>query len=282
MSCYEFYCRYPGTGDEPIELSIKGALGLAASADIFGVLVSKDKVPVHIALNEHLPDGIHLHIGLTAANARNSTEADPKAYFDHPVEDWLDSSYNDGLAKESALAMSENIQSNGGDEIDARNERPDFTDEVSALRDPIPEHEPLLRRLNDDPSTLPGGFQKQLLKFDRLSAHLANERTWLAWVRTTLSLLSIAFTVRGEMSSAKNSGWMTTLFVVGCATIICVEITYFTGWVRYHKVKAVLQTESLALQPKLGRFKLKLQTYSTFAVLVAIALAYWLGGYHSF
>ena len=117
------------------------------------------------------------------------------------------------------------------------------------------------------------------MKFDRLSAHLANERTWLAWVRTTLSLLSIAFTVQSEMSAAHQSGWRTALFVVGCATVLCVEITYFTGWVRYEKVKTVLQTETSALQPKLGRFKLKLQTYSTFAVLVAIALAYWLGGY---
>ena len=33
-------------------------------------------------------------------------------------------------------------------------------------------------------------FRGQLLKFERINAHLANERTWLAWIRTALSLLS--------------------------------------------------------------------------------------------
>lgn len=35
-------------------------------------------------------------------------------------------------------------------------------------------------------------FRGQLLKFERINAHLANERTWLAWVRTALSLVSCA------------------------------------------------------------------------------------------
>jgi uncharacterized membrane protein YidH (DUF202 family) len=277
-------------------MSIKGALGLSATAEIFAALTSEGEAPVHVALNQHLPDGISLTVGLTAPGAVIQKNADQMRdeYFEHPVEDWLDPSVA-GLSKAAALGLTEGAQSagqsanlDGGagpDEIDEMNESSgiqDVREMITDLSAPIREEEPLLRRLDADPATMPGGFQKQLLKFDRLSAHLANERTWLAWVRTTLSLLSIAFTLHTEMSSANHSGWRVALFVVGCATVLSVEVTYFTGWVRYQKVKKVLQTETSALQPKLGRFKLKLQTYSTFAVLVAIALAYWMGGYYSF
>lgn len=36
-------------------------------------------------------------------------------------------------------------------------------------------------------------FRGELLKFERVNAHLANERTWLAWIRTALSALTCAF-----------------------------------------------------------------------------------------
>jgi uncharacterized membrane protein YidH (DUF202 family) len=34
-----------------------------------------------------------------------------------------------------------------------------------------------------------------VLRLERVQAHLANERTWLAWVRTSLSALTIAFSL---------------------------------------------------------------------------------------
>ena len=36
-------------------------------------------------------------------------------------------------------------------------------------------------------------FQGQYLKFERVLSHLANERTWLAWLRAALTLLSSGF-----------------------------------------------------------------------------------------
>jgi uncharacterized membrane protein YidH (DUF202 family) len=35
----------------------------------------------------------------------------------------------------------------------------------------------------------------KVLRLERVQAHLANERTWLAWARTSLSALSVAFSL---------------------------------------------------------------------------------------
>ena len=53
--------------------------------------------------------------------------------------------------------------------------------------------------LPDDPA-----FQGQYIKFERVLSHLASERTWLAWLRAAMTLLSVSFTLwelYGELSS---------------------------------------------------------------------------------
>lgn len=79
----------------------------------------------------------------------------------------------------------------------------------------------------------------------------ANERTWLAWIRTTLSLLSCAFTLQAsrfrpdsklesrlswrvvlwqvESADASSTVWSRWLFITGALSIVCMEMTYFTG-----------------------------------------------------
>lgn len=80
-------------------------------------------------------------------------------------------------------------------------------------------------------------FRGELLKFERINAHLANERTWLAWVRTALSCLSCAF----AFLSISSSGLFSTLtYLLGALFCLAVLIIYVTGWLRYNRVKTIL------------------------------------------
>jgi hypothetical protein len=87
------------------------------------------------------------------------------------------------------------------------------------------------------PTTSANSFRGELLKFERINAHLANERTWLAWVRTALSTLSCAF----AFLSLTTSGVFKVLtYILGCLFCICVVFVYVTGWMRYTQVKLIL------------------------------------------
>ena len=85
-----------------------------------------------------------------------------------------------------------------------------------------------------------------MLKFDRINAHLANERTWLAWIRTTFSLLSCGLTLQNYANDSSSGTWHWWLFAVGCATIVSMDFTYMTGWIRYGKVKEILQQNKVS------------------------------------
>lgn len=88
---------------------------------------------------------------------------------------------------------------------------------------------------NTTTSTL--SFRGELLKFERINSHLANERTWLAWVRTALSTLSCAF----AFLTLSNSGYL-EVFVYVLGTLFCVSVlvVFTTGWLRYTRVKEIL------------------------------------------
>jgi uncharacterized membrane protein YidH (DUF202 family) len=80
-------------------------------------------------------------------------------------------------------------------------------------------------------------FRGELLKFERINAHLANERTWLAWVRTALSTLSCAFAF---LSLSTSGAFKTLTYALGCLFCMAVIFVYWTGWSRYSRVKVIL------------------------------------------
>ena len=118
-------------------------------------------------------------------------------------------------------------------------------------------------------------FRGQLLKFERINAHLANERTWLAWIRTALSLLSCAFTMLGESTSMSSSSWDISYFIMGCLFVGCVDLTWFTGWMRYLKVKEVLALPKELLPPHFGRFRVTYQARLLGVLLTIVMFMYW-------
>ena len=91
--------------------------------------------------------------------------------------------------------------------------------------------------IQKDTSNTTTAFRGELLKFERINAHLANERTWLAWIRTSLSTLSCAFAF---LSLSSSGVFKRVVFGLGCLFCVAVMFVYLTGWSRYRRVKLIL------------------------------------------
>jgi uncharacterized membrane protein YidH (DUF202 family) len=110
-----------------------------------------------------------------------------------------------------------------------------------------------------------------ILKFERISSHLSNERTWLAWVRTTVAILSLA------LAYLKLQDWAgdKSMSVYTIGSLICGAglMTFALGADRYYKVKHALETrQPEASFHRLGIWGLVL----TFVFLfVGTAVSYW-------
>ena len=121
-------------------------------------------------------------------------------------------------------------------------------------------------------------FRGELLKFERVNAHLANERTWLAWMRTALSVLTCAFSFMSLQDQSSTSyTWMVVVFILGSLFVVSVLFTYLTGWLRYRKVKLILEKAYHELTPRFDRLGLSHQSKFLGALLILTALVYWSG-----
>ena len=117
----------------------------------------------------------------------------------------------------------------------------------------------------------------QVLKLERVQAHLANERTWLAWVRTALSALSIAFSLLTLSDDATTEWLKITLFVSGSFMVANVLFTFITGWLRYGRVKDVLMLPKQEMSENFGRFGLSHHARFLSVLLLVISALYLLG-----
>jgi uncharacterized membrane protein YidH (DUF202 family) len=123
-------------------------------------------------------------------------------------------------------------------------------------------------------ATSANSFRGELLKFERINAHLANERTWLAWVRTALSTLSCAFAFLSLSSSGTYEYFCYALGCVFCGTVILV---YGTGWLRYSKVKQILGLAFTEISNNFDRFGVSWVAWLFAFLFVATSALYWVG-----
>lgn len=121
-------------------------------------------------------------------------------------------------------------------------------------------------------------FRGELLKFERVNAHLANERTWLAWVRTALSVLGVALSLLSLMDDMGSIGMDSLALALGVAFVLCTLFTYMTGWLRYTRVKKVLTWTGNQVKGKFGRFGLQYFTRFLGVSLVLTVPLYLYGG----
>ena len=185
---------------------------------------------------------------------------------------WYEGTSDAGIVQLFASAL--NIDTSAG--IVAR----DPSDgSIVALNQFLPQG--MLVEIDDTPNPAaaspPAAFRGQLLKFERIQAHLANERTWLAWVRTALSALSIAFSLLSLTDDTVK--WLeVTLFVIGCLFVVNVLLTFVTGWLRYTRVKDVLMLSKRELTDNFQRLGVSHQARFLSALLVVLTLVYILFG----
>ncbi|CAM9259694.1 unnamed protein product [Ectocarpus sp. 12 AP-2014] len=121
-------------------------------------------------------------------------------------------------------------------------------------------------------------FRGELLKFERVNAHLANERTWLAWVRTALSVLGVALSLISLTDDMGSRTMDSTAMALGVAFVACTLFTYMTGWLRYTRVKEVLTWTGSQVKGRFGRFGLKYFTWFLGASLVLTVPVYFIAG----
>eukprot|EP00903_Cladosiphon_okamuranus_P016293 g15025.t1 len=140
---------------------------------------------------------------------------------------------------------------------------------------------------NSDPGGGGGGegrggaaqeFRGELLKFERVNAHLANERTWLAWVRTALSVLGVALSLISLTDDMGSTSMDSTALALGVAFVLCTLFTYMTGWLRYARVKEVLTWTGNQVKGKFGRFGLQYFTWFLGWALVLTVPIYLMAG----
>lgn len=132
----------------------------------------------------------------------------------------------------------------------------------------------------NDPKGNSGGvtsthsFRGELLKFERINAHLANERTWLAWVRTALSTLSCAFAF---LSLSTNGIFKHITYALGCLFCVAVILVYWTGWSRYSRVKVILGLSFNEIKNQFERIGVHWVSNVLGLLFVCTCVLYWAG-----
>lgn len=124
-------------------------------------------------------------------------------------------------------------------------------------------------------------FRGELLKFERVNAHLANERTWLAWVRTALSVLGVALSLLSLADDLGTVSMDSLALVLGVTFVLCTLFTYLTGWLRYARVKQVLTWQGDQVKARFGRFGLGYQAKFLGVALILTVPLYIAGGIYT-
>jgi uncharacterized membrane protein YidH (DUF202 family) len=218
--------------------------GRGPLSSLFGS-AQTDPEAVGIAINEHLPDGIKLVANLAALkDTSTSTSA-----FGAPDLGIGSSALSEG---ESEPLLS--------------------TDKDSAMSH---------SSVNSIGSEISGDFQGQLLKFNRINSHLANERTYLAWARTVMSILTVTFSIKTESAGAYSKSWRIVWFIVSCIFMGSANYTWFNGWTRYVRVKDVCtiqdvrEAERQMARDGVGFTRLRTLTIALATLFASTTVLYW-------
>ena len=107
-------------------------------------------------------------------------------------------------------------------------------------------------------------------QFERMSSHLANERTFLAWVRTAVSVAGLAVTFASLAPTH-----LPAVFWASSSYSWAVALGVFTvGVSRYHTIKEVLNRPKDAINQKFGRRGITFTIVSFGAFLVLCSVFY--------
>ena len=132
--------------------------------------------------------------------------------------------------------------------------------------------QPLLHEAASDDTAHIRRLEERLIKFERMSSHLANERTFLAWTRTTVSVAGLAVTFSNLFDHPKQRA---LFFWVGSSFAWLAALAVFAvGVSRYQTVKAVLNMPKNAISNRFGRTGIVLIIVSFTVILCMMTIAY--------
>ena len=111
-------------------------------------------------------------------------------------------------------------------------------------------------------------YQNQLTKFNRVLAHLVNDRTVLAWFRCNLAFVSLSFKYMRLASTVDGTSAATVLLVSGGVFMVLLPVSWWSGFRRYSKCKELLDSDITRISAYLHKMGFDLDTSVFFAIIL--------------
>ncbi len=123
-------------------------------------------------------------------------------------------------------------------------------------------------------------YQSQLLKFQRILAHLVNERTVLAWLRTNLAFVVIAlkFMVLAKTYSSVGSTVSMILYSIGGLYMLLLPLSWYSGFDRFRRCKEMLDYDISEISRYLYKMGFDTDILALFILIVVSFLGVVVGG----
>ncbi len=123
-------------------------------------------------------------------------------------------------------------------------------------------------------------YQSQLLKFQRILAHLVNERTVLAWLRTNLAFVVIAlkFMVLAKTYSSVGSTVSMILYSIGGLYMLLLPLSWYSGFDRFRRCKEMLDYDISEISRYLYKMGFDTDILALFILIAVSFLGVVVGG----
>ena len=111
-------------------------------------------------------------------------------------------------------------------------------------------------------------YQNQLTKFNRILAHLVNDRTVLAWFRCNLAFVSLSLKYMKLASAYHDNSAAVVLLASGGIYMILLPISWWSGYRRYSKCKELLDYDISRISSYLHKMGFDLDTSVFFMIML--------------
>lgn len=138
--------------------------------------------------------------------------------------------------------------------IQEESELDSFMDSLGEKEHLLSKEKPPIKSLSDhkDDDFQGDLFRHQLVKFNRILAHLVNERTVLAWFRLNLALVVVSMKYMSLSETYFTSQSKMAIFLLLCGGLLVLTLPYswYSGFLRFEACKEMIDYNSL----KLGQY----------------------------
>ena len=124
----------------------------------------------------------------------------------------------------------------------------DILDRTELLKSNNPNESYQISQYNQNENAEKMNFEKKMLQIACADALIANERTWLAWTRTSLNIMTCSFTFIFLDDWSKTPVY-TKILANSCAIGYAIGFAgcFIVGYLRYRKFSKLLYTSAMAV-----------------------------------